>query len=114
MYHFCPEKFIGEWNYESFHKNAVSDSDIVQVLMPEYIQTAQRLHPTTKILCIPNVAPFQGNDSLPLLTSKKLLILHELQSKKDQSYLSGPLLSLKINTLIGYVSGGEKHLSTHV
>lgn len=71
MYHFNPDTFIGDWNYENFHKHAVSKSDIVQVLMPEYIQIAQRLHPTTKVLCIPNVAPFQNSDSLPPLTSKK-------------------------------------------
>ena len=87
MYHFCPEKFIGEWGYESFHKNAVSDSDIVQVLMPEYIQTAQRLHPTTKILCIPNVAPFQGNDSLPLLTSKKIINIARIAEQKRPELL---------------------------
>ena len=82
MYHFCPEKFIGDWNYENFYKNAVSDSDIVQVLMPEYIQIAQHLHPTTKILCIPNVAPFQENDLLPILTSKKIINIARIAEQK--------------------------------
>ncbi len=87
MYHFNPDTFIGEWNYEHFHKYAVSKSDIVQVLMPEYIKIAQRLHPATKVLCIPNIAPFQKSDSLPPLTSKKIINIARISEQKRPELL---------------------------
>lgn len=87
MYHLNPDRFIGEWDYENFHKYAVSKSDIVQVLMPEYIPIAERLHPKTKILCIPNTAPFQKNDSLPPLTSKKIINIARIAEQKRPELL---------------------------
>ncbi|MBS6232330.1 MAG: glycosyltransferase [Sutterella wadsworthensis] len=87
MYHFTPEKFVGEWDYETFYKHAVSKSDIVQVLMPEYIQIAQRLHPTTKIICISNVAPFQGGNSQPHITSKKIINIARIAEQKRPELL---------------------------
>lgn len=56
MFHFTPTKFISGNSYK-FHKNAVSTSEYIQVLMPEYIDILKRLHPKNKIVCIPNVAP---------------------------------------------------------
>ena len=55
--------------------------------MPEYIQIAQHLHPTTKILCIPNVAPFQENDLLPILTSKKIINIARIAEQKRPELL---------------------------
>lgn len=70
-----------------FYKYAVSKSDVVQVLMPEYIQIAQRLHPTTKIVCIPNIAPFQEANPLPHIASKKIINIARIAEQKRPDLL---------------------------
>ena len=42
MYHFTPEKFMAEEPFCSIHKDSVSKSNIVQVLMPEYVPIAKQ------------------------------------------------------------------------
>lgn len=81
MYHLPIPKFEESFDFKYFYKSAVSKSDVVQVLLPEYIPLAQRLHPNTKIICIPNEVP-QYTQKASLKDKKIISVGNVVKSKR--------------------------------
>lgn len=93
MYHFTPEKFMAEEPFCSIHKDSVSKSNIVQVLMPEYVPIAKHLHPNTPVLCIPNVAP--QYEVPAALSSRTIVNIARIASQKRPELLIEAFALLK-------------------
>ena len=80
MYHSTPETFDKKTDFDERNKNSASKSNVVQVLMPEYIKIARRMHPHTPIICIPNTAPQYESPSK--LTSHTIINIARLSNEK--------------------------------
>ena len=85
MYHLTPEAFDKKSEFDEQYQNSVNKGTAVQVLMPEYIPIAKRLHPHIPIVCIPNVAP--QYDSPSSLTSKTIINVARLSKQKRPELL---------------------------
>lgn len=85
MYHVAPNIFCEDESYNTLYKEAVSKSDVIQVLMPEYIPIAQNLHPGTRIVIIPNIAPQFSTH--PDLTVKKIINIARVSLQKRPDLL---------------------------
>ncbi len=92
MFHFTPDKFISGNSYK-FHKQAISDSEYIQVLMPEYVELLKPLHPKTKIICIPNIAPQYKNISA--LENKTIITVARVNPQKRPELLVNAFALIK-------------------
>lgn len=93
MYHFTPEKFMAEESFCAIYKDAVSRSDIVHVLMPEYVPIAKSLHPDARVVCIPNVAPQYPEPAC--LSSKTIINIARIALQKRPELLVEAFALLK-------------------
>lgn len=56
MFHGCPSFFFNEPKFYAY-SDAVGKSDILQVLMPEFVKEVRNKFPSARVVTIPNVAP---------------------------------------------------------
>lgn len=56
MFHMDPQVFLSKNTYK-LRQDAISRSTYIQVLVPPFKDIIKKLHPNTRIVCIPNVAP---------------------------------------------------------
>lgn len=92
MFHLTPAKFISRQSYVSC-RNAVGSSAYIQVLLPEYVDIIKQIHPNTKVVCIPNVAP--QYDKVSPLTEKKILNVARVRRQKRPELLIEAFALLK-------------------
>ncbi|MFR4148351.1 MAG: glycosyltransferase [Sutterella wadsworthensis] len=93
MYHFTPERFNNDDAFHAFFKDAVTSSNIVHVLMPEYVPIAQRFHPGTPVVHIPNIAPQYSEPSS--LSSKTIINIARIALQKRPELLVEAFALLK-------------------
>lgn len=57
MFHMNPLTFFDEEAYKTMYKDSVGNSDVIQVLMPEFVVDTKKVHPETRVVRISNVSP---------------------------------------------------------
>jgi glycosyltransferase involved in cell wall biosynthesis len=81
MFHSDPSYFIENPNYE-FCRKSLNESDVIQVLMPDYITHVQEILPNPKIVYIPNAVPQSSLSSN--LYSKTIICVARINKDKRQ------------------------------
>lgn len=56
MFHSCPSYYFGEQKFSIF-RDAVGESEVLQVLLPEFAEEVKKQFPSRRVVIIPNVAP---------------------------------------------------------
>ena len=81
MFHSDPSYFIENPNYE-FCRKSLNESDVIQVLMPDYVTHVQEILPNPKIVYIPNAVPQSSLSSN--LYSKTIICVARINKDKRQ------------------------------
>lgn len=92
MFHSCPSYYFGESNF-LLYQDAVGSSDVLQVLIPEFIGEVKRKFPSLRVVSIPNVAPqyIERSD----LSSKIIMTVARVSPEKRPDLLVHAFAFLK-------------------
>lgn len=93
MYHLTPEKFVGELPFDHDYRQAISRSDVIQILDPSYEAFTQTLHPGVPVVTIGNVAPqFEAKTDY---SPKKIVNVARIAQQKRPELLLQAFAKLK-------------------
>lgn len=92
MFHGRPSYFFEDFTFPVF-RDAVKSSDVLQVLIPEYVAEVKREFPSQRVVTIPNVAPQYVEKSE--LSSKTIMTLARVSREKRAELLIHAFALLK-------------------